>query len=101
MSQFAAMNRDKATLKIVLEGEYGSWYSAMNIPDLYLRAFEPLKTCDNPIIAWITGETLYVEGRIVLKMRKDADDILARELTSVILSAMGRDDTHNGYKVNK
>ena len=59
--------------------------------------FEPLKTCDEPMAAVITGDVMEQTAMVVIKARKDAAEVLARELTAVIVAAMERDDTHNGY----
>ena len=89
----------KLSLRVDVEGDYGSWYVGRDIPELYRREFEPLKTCDDPAMAYISGDNLAgnIEARTVMRARKDAADILARELSEFIVAAMERNDTHNGY----
>jgi len=90
----------KLTLQVNLKNQYGHWCGAIDIPDLYRRCFEPLKTCDDPLIAWMSGDVMKhgVEAKIVMKTREDAAEILAKELADFIVTAMKKDDTHNGYR---
>jgi hypothetical protein len=87
-------------LMVNVEGEFGSWDAGKDIEELYRREFEPLKTCDDPSMAYISGDNLAgsIEARTVIKARKDAAEILARELAEFIVAAMERNDTHNGYR---
>jgi hypothetical protein len=84
-------------LKVCIEGRYGRWQAGMKIPELYRKEFEPLKTCDEQIMSVITGDVSNEEAKIVIKARKDAAKILAERLAKIIVSAMERNDTHNGY----
>ena len=86
------------SLRLDVEGRYGHWAAAMEIPELYREEFEPLRTCDDPVIAMTLGEAMDAKARKVIKARKDAADILARELAKMIVEAMERNDTHNGYR---
>jgi hypothetical protein len=90
-------------LRVYISGQFESWGAAVKVPELYRETFDPLKTCDDPILACATGE--FMENSDVLKLyrraREDAAKILADELTKLIVSAMRKDDTHNGYKVNE
>jgi len=85
------------TLKVYINGQYGDFYAAKKIPELYRKEFETLRTCDEPLMAMVTGEVMEKEAKIVIKARKDASEILAKELTKFIIKAMERNDTHNGY----
>ena len=89
----------RLTLSVGISGQYGHWYSSVEIPELlYRREFAPLKTCDNFLVALATGELLPQQAATVLVCRKDAADILTKYLSELIVSAMEREDTHNGYK---
>ena len=89
-------------IKVGLDGMYHNYAAGKDITELQqYELFEPLRTTDDPLMAMVTGEML--EGspvaEKVLRTRKDAAEILARELTEIIIDAMKANDTHNGYKV--
>lgn len=89
----------KLQLRVDIVGSYWSGGAIIEIPELLRQTFEPLITCDEPMISYIGGGILEdsAETRTVLKVRKDAAKILAEELTKQILLEMGKLDTHNGY----
>jgi hypothetical protein len=88
----------KVYLQVNVDGLYGSWAGAVTLKDeLYLRHFEPLKTCDSGVMAFMTGEVLPPADRIVMKARRGAAETLANEIAALIIAAMGKGDTHNGY----
>jgi len=64
------------------------------------EAFEPLKTCDDSMIAFATGDTIAGSAHAVRKveLRKDDADILSKEIAKALVSYVQKDDTHNGYK---
>lgn len=86
-------------LRVDVDGMYWSGGAISQIPDLYYQAFEPLKTCDDSIIAYATGENLAGSEEVhrVMKIREDAAEILAGEITRMILAEMKKHDTNNGY----
>ena len=88
-------------IKVGLDGMYHNYVAGKDITELQQYEFAPLKTTDEPLMAMAAGEML--EGspvaEKVLRTRKDAAEILARELTEIIIDAMKSNDTHNGYKV--
>ena len=91
---------DFMDLNVRVTGRHGEWFAVKAISEeLVERTFAPLKTCDDPVVAMATGDTMAGSEAvdIVMRTRKDAADILARELSLVIVSAMKKDDTHNGY----
>jgi len=85
-------------LKVSLESPYGSFYAAIDVPDICRKEFQPLRTCDDAIISMITDSDSGEAAEIVIRARKDAAKILANDLAEVIVKAMERNDTHNGYK---
>lgn len=89
----------KLSLRVDVNGEYGSWSACKEIPELYRREFVCHATCDDPSLVYLTGEKLMssIADETVVKARKDAAEILARELADFIVAAMERGDTHNGY----
>jgi len=89
-------------LKVRLTGRYGEWFAGKTIPEeLFERTFAPLKTCDDSICAMATGDLIAGSREVafVMKTRKDAADILAKELSLIIVEAMKQNDTHNGYGI--
>ena len=89
----------KLKVSVHYQDQYTSSCAELEIPDIYHQAFESLKVCDDSIIAMATGEYLANSDtvQIVIKRRKDAAKILAKELTQFLLEAMEKQDTYNGY----
>lgn len=86
-------------LKVTVDGMFHRYGAGCEVPELQRECFEPLKTTDDRMIAFATGETIAnsTEARKVLKTREDAAKILAEALTEIIIDAMKANDTHNGY----
>lgn len=93
----------KLTLCVHLEGMFWSGGACVEIPELIRETFEPLKTCDEPLLCLGTGELIpeSVAIKTILAVRQDAAEILAKELTQMILSCMQKDDTVNGYRLQE
>lgn len=75
--------------------------AAIAISGMYEEAFEPIRTNDNPLMCMLEpGSTTMSSQSYVAKrkLRKDAADVLAKELAMVLLQQMEQYDTHNGYK---
>ena len=89
----------KLQLRVDVDGQYWNGGAIRQVPEFYHQAFEPLKTCDDPTMTYVTGDKLAEseEVRKVMKIREDAAKILAKELTAMILAEMKRHDTNNGY----
>ena len=90
----------KATLGLYIEGEYWRGGANIDLTELQKRHFEPLKTCNEPIMMAITGDVLKhsKQEQVIIKTRKDVAEILAKELAVFIIKEMSKNDTHNGYK---
>lgn len=73
--------------------------ASIEAQDVYTRCWEPLKTTDEPIIAFATGEHLAGSKtcNIVNKLRSDASKELAEHISEMIIASMKKHDTHNGY----
>ena len=86
-------------LTVSIEGQHWSGVKEMVVPELYRETFALLKTCDDPTIAFVTGEKIVGSSAVqrILKTREDAADILAKELATAIIHEMQKSDTHNGY----
>ncbi len=81
----------------------GRVYVAGVIADdaLFSTAYKPLRTTDSCACAIMTGDLLQQEDIApIRKLRKDAADMLARELSQLIVASMEKDDTHNGENFN-
>jgi len=87
----------KLELLVRLNGRQGSYFSAMNVPELQLEQFAPIDVCDEPYVRAITGSVSNDEAKIIMKTREDAAEIIAKELTKLIVDAMKSKDTTNGY----
>ena len=88
----------KLSLRVDVDGLYWNGGACIEIPEMFRECFEPLKTCDDPIVAYATGDTFsYDVIQNVMKTREDAAEILAKELSIMIVNEMKKHDTHNGY----
>lgn len=93
----------KLTLCVKLEGEFGQYVACKDVDDYQKRCFEPDNTCDDYIMATVTGARCLPDRNgpsIVVKTREDVAKRLAEELIPMIVEAMKKNDTHNGYKVD-
>jgi len=88
----------KINLQVNIDGMYWSGGAGIEVPELYRKCFEPMKTGDEPLVAMVTGEIMEQEANIVMKTRSDAAEILGRELAELIVREMKAKDTHNGYE---
>lgn len=82
---------------VKLKGEYCSVASGFVLPELLQRAFEPIDVCDDPLTQMITGGISEECAQIVMKMRKDSAEIIAKELADHLVKQMSKHDTSNGY----
>ncbi len=87
----------KLDIMVRVNGRHWDGYAGKEIPELYQECFEPIRTSDESMLMPF-GEISHQEARRVLKVRRDAAEILAKELTEMILSEMGKNDTYNGYR---
>ena len=87
-------------LRLDVEGRYFNGGAVVEVPELMREEFEPLRTCDDPVTARITGDVVAKTAavKIAIKKRKDSAEILAKELAEMILNEMRKDDEHNGYR---
>lgn len=91
----------KMTLCVSLTGQFGEYYACKDVPAYQRKSFEPLKTCDEPVVAHVAGDMVAgsQEVAVVLKTREDTAKELAKELAPMIVAAMKKNDTHNGYEI--
>jgi len=89
----------KLELTVQLKGEYWRGGAMVEIPELLVESFQPMRTTDIPEMTYIAGELIAGSEKSmkVLKLREDAAKILSEHLTRMILDEMSKKDTHNGY----
>ncbi len=87
-------------LRVYVDGMYFNGGAMVEIPELMRREFEPLKTCDDPILGMVLGEMPEECQKVktIIKMREDSAKILAEHLAELIVHEMTKNDEHNGYK---
>lgn len=87
-------------LIVRVNGQFLSVGYAMKVPEQFEQTFEPLCTCDDALIAYATGDKLAgsQEVNIIMKTRDDAADVIAKALAELLVNAMKKHDSHNGYK---
>ena len=88
----------KLMLRIDVDGMHWNGGVIREIPEMFERCFAPLKTCDEPIIAYATGDVMEREAKIIMKTREDAAEVLAKEISEMLVMEMKKNDTHNGYE---
>jgi len=88
-------------LEIVVRAdcERHSFSAGVSINEPFYRAFEPLRTTDDPV-GFLAGEISPKDEKcaIVTKLRKDAAKEISEALTRVLITEMKKHDTHNGHK---
>ncbi len=70
----------------------------MDVPELFTKCFEPTRSGDVPLISALAEEVTIHEAKIIMKTREDAAEVLAKQLSKMIVSEMKKNDTHNGYE---
>ena len=82
------------------KGNYSETFGrVLEIPDLYIQAFQPVRKADDPLLASIFGESSEDEAQVVYKLRSDAAEDLARIISEALLLDMNKKDTINGYPI--
>lgn len=87
-------------LTVQVDGMYFNGGASIKIDEqLYYDVFEPVKTCDDMMLAVVTGDSLIgskpVERKLVL--RKHAAKDISEAITKLLIMEMSKKDTHNGY----
>ena len=87
----------KITLCVHVDSQNPTISYCTDMDDVQQRCFAPLNTNDDRLLNWVAMGDTEAEARMVIKTRKDAAEILAKELSILIVNAMKKNDTHNGY----
>jgi len=87
------------TITVSAKGIYSSAGYGITIAEPFVQAFEPIKTTDEPMLAFAFGEAMPDSAVVVrkLKQRDDAVKLLADGIAKALLAEMSKHDTHNGY----
>lgn len=80
-------------------GRYWNGGAIARVPDPMAKAFEPLKTTDEPLMALLAGDAVAgsYEVREVMNIREDAAEYLSKKIAHMLLGEMRKHDTRNGY----
>jgi len=85
------------TITVNLRDEHTAVGVSIEIPPLLRYAFNPIDVCDDPLMASIVPGGVYVkDAERVLKLRGDAAELLSKNLTTLILGHMQKNDLKNG-----
>lgn len=72
--------------------------ACVDVEPYFQRAFAPIRMCDQPLIAHITGDETVESAKKILKLREDAAEHLAAKLTRMLVQTMKGIDTTNGER---
>lgn len=86
------------TLCVHLSGQNPTVSHCKNLDEVQRKCFAPLKTSDDRLLGALAHEDTEADARIIIKTRKDAAEIIAKELSILIVNEMKKNDTHNGYE---
>jgi len=91
----------KLEIMVSVQGYHGEYRAGKIIPELEQVEFRNHDVCDDFYLrlANPSGCVSEVEYEKIMVVRKDAADILARELSELIVKSMSDGDTRNGYKI--
>ena len=89
----------KLSLHVTIDGMHYGGRFGVNIPEQLEQAWEPKDKCDDAIMKYVGGSNVATRDEMVMvmRMRKDAAETLAKQLTELIVEAMSQKDTTNGY----
>ena len=90
---------ETADLVVTIQVGHERIACAKRISGQFYLAYEPVKFCDDVMVAIATGSRLMNEVRIVAKRRKHYADLLAKELSTLLVESMAKKDTFNGYPI--
>lgn len=86
-------------LHVTVDGMHYRGSFGTTVPELLEEAWRPKDKCDDPVIRYCAGPGSASEDEmiIVMKMREDAAEVLAKQITALIVESMRQKDTTNGY----
>ena len=86
------------TLCVHIDGQIESVSMCKNLDEMQGQCFAPLNTSDDRLLGALAYDATEMEAKIITKTREDAAEIIAKELSVLIVREMRKNDTHNGYK---
>ncbi|MHC4216416.1 MAG: hypothetical protein ACYSWP_23950 [Planctomycetota bacterium] len=91
------------SIRVDINGQYGHFAAATMIDEPLQLAYQPMKTTDDPMLAYALGELVAESKEVkkVVKLREDAAKEISEQLTRFLIESMESQDTVNGYPVNK
>ena len=90
------------TITVSVEVEHGSVYAIRKtIAGPYAAAYQPMDTCDEPLMQWAHGSKSSSMAKVVIRKREQFADELAKSLSKELLASMSTKDTINGYPIKK
>jgi hypothetical protein len=84
-------------INISVSGPYGRYAAGVSVQSYQEEAFAPLAVSDDRFIGFIAGDPSEATARKVVRLRDGVAAELAQQLTDMILDAMRKHDTSNGY----
>ncbi len=85
-------------LTVCINGEFENICYKTELENYYAEQFQPVDECDDVLVSLATGGISEQQMKIVTKRRKDAAKYLAEKLAGLLLEAMEKNDTKNGYR---
>lgn len=89
-------------ITVTISGEFYHSSASIEISDvLYRTIATPVKTGDVPELI-LAGEEMSTESaEAVLRIRRNAARNIANAVTRKLMDELGKNDTHNGYKLEE
>jgi len=89
-------------ITVSADGMTFSCSATVRVAEPYTRAFEPLRTTDEPLMVSANYEIMQESAQaiVVTKFRKEAATDIAEALTKQLVELMGSRDTFNGYEAD-
>lgn len=91
----------KLELTVKAIGHHVESFACVNVPEPFIAAFEPLRFCTNPALAYALSETTAnsEEAQKILTFRQEAASEIATALSQLIVDEMTKNDTLDGYLI--
>lgn len=80
-------------------GRIADFTAGMEINEPLIQAFEPIKTTDMPLLALFGDEKMpnSIGVQKIIMLREEAAKEISETLTKMLIDAMQKHDTYNGY----
>lgn len=93
----------KLELSCYVDGFQFTGGAAVQVPEPFIECFQPLRVSDDALLSALEFGAIACSATHErrLKLRRNAAEIIAKQLTDLIIEQMEAQDTVNGYKVVK